>query len=184
MQVKVNPDSGQVTTSLSAADLSIGGRRTETFDEYADRLTQTNLRKSWVKTSRERINRISNTPTRATSGLSIALPVELPGADDALEFIEVEFRVIGEDEGLAAVAVEFAVRGDVDDLEGLVFDAGTEIAFQEGAVEEDRRLGGDAIFDGGGLTEHGLQGGESANAFAEGANEHEGFAPGNLVRLH
>lgn len=84
LQVRVDAQKGSISTGLSAADVDLGPERTESFDEYARRLTSTNLRRQWISTSRQRINQqpADNTPTR--TGFSIALPFELPKAAQSL----------------------------------------------------------------------------------------------------
>ena len=78
VQVRVDAAQGSVTTALTAADVPLAPARTETFDEYASRLTASNLRKAWVTSSLERINKQPLTAAPARPGLSIALPVEMP----------------------------------------------------------------------------------------------------------
>jgi hypothetical protein len=79
VQVSVDPDKGTITSSLHAADVPLGPQRTETMDEYANRMVATSLRKQWVDQSEQRINQV---PTAAgintRPGFSIALPVEMP----------------------------------------------------------------------------------------------------------
>jgi hypothetical protein len=78
MQVRVDTHTEQVSTSLSAADVLIGPQRSESFNEYANRLTTANLRKSWVTSSRQRINQAPAEISTRSTGLSIALPVTMP----------------------------------------------------------------------------------------------------------
>ena len=54
LQVRVDPGVAEVTTTLAAADVTIGPTRSESFEQYADRMTERNLRSGWVKSSRER----------------------------------------------------------------------------------------------------------------------------------
>jgi hypothetical protein len=78
MHVQVDPYSEQVTTHVAAADVLIGQHRSESFDEYASRLTASNLRKGWVNSSRTRINQTETQGPSRVTGLTIALPVEMP----------------------------------------------------------------------------------------------------------
>ena len=79
LQLEVDAARGVITTGVAAADVPLGPARSEPLAEYASRLAAASLRRQWVSTSRTRINQgptDSNLDTR--SGLSIALPVELP----------------------------------------------------------------------------------------------------------
>jgi hypothetical protein len=44
VQVSVDPDKGTITSALAAADVPLGPQRTETIEDYADRMFATTFR--------------------------------------------------------------------------------------------------------------------------------------------
>jgi hypothetical protein len=79
VQVSVDPDKGTITSALTAAEVPLGPQRTETIEDYANRMLTTSMRKEWVDQSAQRINQVpSGAASNTRPGFSIALPVEMP----------------------------------------------------------------------------------------------------------
>ncbi len=84
LQVRVDSQNDRVATSVAAADVTLTPERVETLSDYAQRMTQAGLRRSWVKASRERVNNVPQESARSGSGLQISVPVQLPTAVKSL----------------------------------------------------------------------------------------------------
>lgn len=73
------PDSGAVRYATEVDEFQLGRAGRIPVDQYAEYLSQSNFRKLWRATTRQKINSLGqNTPTGQRGGLSFALPSPLP----------------------------------------------------------------------------------------------------------
>jgi hypothetical protein len=79
LSVSVDPDSGIYVSEVDVGEVSLGVAYRRPLDQYSRELTATTFREHWLDRSRRDINTLgTNTPAQHT-GISVPIPVHLPG---------------------------------------------------------------------------------------------------------